>query len=387
MTMIAEDLSVAPDLRPHLGLLIGGSTAIAAISLFTLPWPFALASTLLGLFMIAGADVDARTFLLPDAVTYGALACGLLAAFFLEPMDPFSDVVPPWQRLGFAVLRAGGTALLLALLRMIYGWRSTRIETSLWCLFLSCALACLLCRFRNWLIKSMSRKNVFGFSIRTCSNVLNLDCVHTLLAHIAEMNVPYKVLSILLAGVLCNAADGRAATVTALLTERGALIDLKGDIVRDDANTVETLIRAAQANHRVVQGLRLDSPGGNLIGGIRLARLIRGHGDLSTIVFYGATCASACFLVFAAGREKFVGLHSFVGVHGAADKTGNVTEESEAATRAMARFCRELGVPSSITEKLLATPPNDIVWLSQKDLQSMGATLLTGRPRIPQAGR
>jgi leader peptidase (prepilin peptidase)/N-methyltransferase len=35
---------------------------------------------MLGVLMVAGADVDVRTYLLPDAVTYGAVVCGVAAA-------------------------------------------------------------------------------------------------------------------------------------------------------------------------------------------------------------------------------------------------------------------------------------------------------------------
>jgi len=181
---------------------------------------------------------------------------------------------------------------------------------------------------------------------------------------------------ILLSLALAAGSRAEAASLNTLLTEKGTMIALKGEITREDANTLEILIRAANAHGGAVRGLQLDSTGGNLIGGIRLARLVRGHGDLSTAVVHGATCASACFLVFAAGREKFAGHTSFIGIHGAGDKLGRVTEESEEATRAMAHLCKQLGVPSPITEKLIATPPGEIVWLSSEELQSMGASLI-----------
>ena len=100
-------------LRPNLAVLFIGSSAIATLSFIYLLWPLAIASIILGLLMIAGADVDARTFLLPNAVTYGAIAGGILAAPVLDTMDP-------WFSLGTAILRAAGTALLLALLREVY---------------------------------------------------------------------------------------------------------------------------------------------------------------------------------------------------------------------------------------------------------------------------
>lgn len=103
------------DLRPSAAILIGGACAIGLISALSLSWPVAIASTLLGTLMIAGADVDARTFLLPDLITFGALFCGILAA-------PLLDVTDPWSAVVQAIARAGFVAGALALFRGVYGW-------------------------------------------------------------------------------------------------------------------------------------------------------------------------------------------------------------------------------------------------------------------------
>ncbi len=110
---VAVEAPSAPSLRPNLAILFCGSGATALVSFISLPWPLAIASTLLGLLMIAGADVDARTFLLPDVVTYGATICGILAAPILNTMDP-------WVGVGAACLRAAGTVLLFLWLRKAY---------------------------------------------------------------------------------------------------------------------------------------------------------------------------------------------------------------------------------------------------------------------------
>jgi leader peptidase (prepilin peptidase)/N-methyltransferase len=69
--------------------------------------------------MIAGAEVDTRTYLLPDLVTLGALACGVFVQFVL---DPFSPV----QSAGLALARGAATALVLVLVRWGYAWRRER---------------------------------------------------------------------------------------------------------------------------------------------------------------------------------------------------------------------------------------------------------------------
>jgi leader peptidase (prepilin peptidase) / N-methyltransferase len=111
--MMEADQIATLDLRPNLATFLGGTTAVAAISTTTLPWPVAIASTILGALMIAGADVDTRTFLLPDPVTFGTVAFGLLAASVLNPFDPMLGIEA-------AAARAVGTAFAMALLRWSY---------------------------------------------------------------------------------------------------------------------------------------------------------------------------------------------------------------------------------------------------------------------------
>lgn len=101
------------NLHPDLAVFVGVGAAIGVMSALMLPWQTAVASTVLGWLMIVGAGVDARTFLLPNAVTWGALACGVLAAAILNPFDH-------WSAIAAAMARAGGTAFLLASLRWCY---------------------------------------------------------------------------------------------------------------------------------------------------------------------------------------------------------------------------------------------------------------------------
>jgi len=103
------------DLRPQPAILIGGAGATGLISAQSLPWPVAVASTVLGTLMIAGAEIDARTFLLPNLVTWGAIICGILAA-------PLLNTTEPWTAVAETFARAGCVAGVLALFRAGYAW-------------------------------------------------------------------------------------------------------------------------------------------------------------------------------------------------------------------------------------------------------------------------
>jgi leader peptidase (prepilin peptidase) / N-methyltransferase len=106
-------ITLHDDLHPNLAILAGGGGAVAVVSALMLPWPAAAASTVLGVLMVAGAEVDARVFLLPDVVTWGAVGSGIIAAAALHPHEP-------WRAIALAIVRAALTALALASLRWCY---------------------------------------------------------------------------------------------------------------------------------------------------------------------------------------------------------------------------------------------------------------------------
>jgi leader peptidase (prepilin peptidase)/N-methyltransferase len=108
-----EIAAEAPDLRADFRVVFAGAVTVALLSFYFLPTSAAVASTVLGVLMIAGAEVDARAFLLPDTVTYGAAACGIVAAFCLAPAEP-------WLSAALAALRAIGAAFVLLALRAIH---------------------------------------------------------------------------------------------------------------------------------------------------------------------------------------------------------------------------------------------------------------------------
>ena len=92
---------------------------------------------------------------------------------------------------------------------------------------------------------------------------------------------------------------------------------------------------------------------------------------MSTNVGQNATCASACFLIFAAGETKYAFVRARIGVHGASENgTG-----SRRGTKAMAHIAEQLDVPESIIRRMVNTPPNDVTWLSLNDLRLMGADI------------
>jgi hypothetical protein len=170
-----------------------------------------------------------------------------------------------------------------------------------------------------------------------------------------------------------------AATVTTLPSKNGKVtVSLSGEIAQGDFDALKENIRKANNGNLIVSLIRLDSPGGNVLEGVKLADIIR-FGKIATSVVGTSKCASACFIVFAAGSEKFANYTASIGVHGASDENGQETDGSSAVTVSMARVLKELGVPAGILGKMVVTPPEQMVWLTPDELRSMGVTM-TGKP-------
>jgi hypothetical protein len=195
----------------------------------------------------------------------------------------------------------------------------------------------------------------------------------------------YRICSTLL-GLIALALWPRNAASAEIKSVAGkdgrVVVSIVGDITPGDFDTFSTMVKQANDAGKFVANVRLNSKGGNLLEGVTLADAIR-FGKMSTNVGKGATCASACFLIFAAGNTKFANYDANIGVHGASDTNGDETVETGAATVSMARIAKELGVPSAIIGRMVVTPPDDMVWLTPQDLQSMGTTMV-GKPNQTQ---
>jgi hypothetical protein len=172
--------------------------------------------------------------------------------------------------------------------------------------------------------------------------------------------------------------------------DRRVVIEISGQIAEGDADVFINAVKEANAAGKVVESVQLNSTGGRLFEGAKLAAAIK-VAKISTTVPQGAVCASACFLAFAAGDRKFVGYGALIGVHKASDRGGRETAASGEATRLMARFAKELGVPYGIIARMLSTPSKEIGWLDPQDLQSMRVSMvgnpvqtrLVARDRLP----
>ena len=176
------------------------------------------------------------------------------------------------------------------------------------------------------------------------------------------MNAPRERLAL-------SASVAAAAEIKSFNLKDGSVeISISGRIAPGDIDALRASIKAANHEGKLVTSLRLNSDGGNLLEAVRMADWVK-SAKISTNVGQDATCASACFLIFAAGQTKYANISARIGVHAAASEKGIV---SRIATTSMADVAKELDVPSSIIRRMINTPPGEVEWLSLADLRLMG---------------
>ena len=141
---------------------------------------------------------------------------------------------------------------------------------------------------------------------------------------------------------------------TVKLDDGQLLVVAQGEIKEGDDKRLHDFVAALPAGTKLY-AIGLDSPGGNLREGVYLANSIHSTG-LPTIVSSRGMCASACFLMFAAGSPRMAAINARIGVH-SASADGEDNGPAQAVTTMMARKAAGFGVPSSIIGKMVTTSP------------------------------
>jgi hypothetical protein len=156
--------------------------------------------------------------------------------------------------------------------------------------------------------------------------------------------------------------------------DRGAFVSVSGKINHGDAERLDTALDLLHDRDIPLIAVGLKSPGGYLVDGLAMADVVRKHGAAT---FAYGTCASACFIVFAAGSEKMMTSGARLGVH-TAYEPGGVTSRS--ATTVMAETCARYGVPASVVAKMERTPAPGVAWLTRGEEKAMGVRKVRLRP-------
>jgi hypothetical protein len=123
----------------------------------------------------------------------------------------------------------------------------------------------------------------------------------------------------------------------------GDVLRLRGDIEPGDY----VKFRSYFDGERRIAGLDLDSPGGSLYEGFRIATMTRER-RLST--FVAKECDSACAFIFLLGSKRYAAKEAKIGVHAVGNDFGGEDTGTIRDTIHFARLSAKLGIPASTIE-------------------------------------
>jgi hypothetical protein len=169
-------------------------------------------------------------------------------------------------------------------------------------------------------------------------------------------------------------------------------IMLQGEIKPGDADQLQSILNDRTSHGKATMVLWLDSPGGNVVEGAKLADIVHDNG-IKTIVSANRHCVSACFMVFAAGSMRMYSPQGYLGVHSASNTEGAEDGNTMVITETTARIYGSLNVPAAIIGKMVETPPEQVSWVTADDMggwanqyprKAMHTRAGAGKPRQPE---
>ena len=171
-----------------------------------------------------------------------------------------------------------------------------------------------------------------------------------------------KRLIILVAGLLSTSCLGM--DISRVVGCTGDVLRLSGDIADGDY----LRFRAHFGPERRIVGIELDSAGGSVQDGVRIALLTR-HRQLPTYV--SNECDSACAFIFLASKKRYVAPDAKVGVHSVGNMSGGEDSGTAWDTIRLARLSAKLGIPASTIGKMVVTPAGKISFLNKEELAAL----------------
>lgn len=125
----------------------------------------------------------------------------------------------------------------------------------------------------------------------------------------------------------------------------------------------------------------LNSPGGHVVSAIQIGRKIRER-KFSTLIGSKQVCASACGLIWLAGRERFVFTSAKVGFHASYTVNGSSLDVSSVGNALVGGYLRDLGYSDDVIVYASIAAPKNMQWLSADDADRLGITYKSLRDRL-----
>lgn len=171
---------------------------------------------------------------------------------------------------------------------------------------------------------------------------------------------------IILLITLLGANPSQAVQIDPYLTDSGHInIFVSGEIKSGDFRKFRKAIAHYIDAGFTIDTILLNSAGGAVVDAVGMAFTIKSSGA-DTAVGKDQLCASSCFMLFAAGNNRYLIDSSKVGVH-QISFGGQSNLSSLGLSVQMSDIYDLFHIPESISYRMLKTPPSQVYWLTSSD--------------------
>jgi len=180
-------------------------------------------------------------------------------------------------------------------------------------------------------------------------------------------------LAVLFSGKSAVAADISVSTTNGTSGTKQSIVDIAGDMAVGDILRFKQISKSLPPQTIV----RLDSPGGSLLAGIEIGKVIAASGFATSV---SDTCASSCALAWLAGAPRILASSARVGFH-LAYKSNVDQSESGAGNALVGSYVTGLGFGENVVRYITSAAPDDMQWLSSRDADLLGIDIVVSDSR------
>jgi ATP-dependent protease ClpP protease subunit len=157
------------------------------------------------------------------------------------------------------------------------------------------------------------------------------------------------------------------------------VVTIDGEIDFGDLETFQS--KAGFLNNAAVV---LRSNGGRLVPAIRIGETIRSKGYATYVREY---CASACALIWVAGRQRYMSPTAQIGFHAAYNE--NTGQEGGMANALIGAYLNKIGLPYEAVIYATVAGPDSMKWLTVADAKRLGidVNVINSEPALGQNTR
>lgn len=176
-----------------------------------------------------------------------------------------------------------------------------------------------------------------------------------------------RILHLLVLLILCFFVSTPSGAME--LIRDGVILYASGPIEKGDVKKFRKYIFDGRKRNSISR-IELNSPGGNLEEAMRIGRFIRSQEPITVTVSPENMCASSCLMLLAGAKSRLIFKNARIYIHRPYldAQTNDYDKLIKDVRGELVDYLREMNVPDSLAERMMAIPPDEMKLLTREEL-------------------